>query len=144
VVLDSTGRLPLESALVQTARATPTLLATTARIGERRALYEAHGVEVLVLGERVQVADLLDELGRRRFTNVLVEGGGEVLGNILDAGEVDEVHVFIAPRLAGGALARTPMAGVGVETIAQAPRLTEWSFRDVEGDLYVHGRCGPA
>jgi diaminohydroxyphosphoribosylaminopyrimidine deaminase/5-amino-6-(5-phosphoribosylamino)uracil reductase len=141
IVLDSTGRLPIESILVQTAHDTPTLLATTARIGERRALFEAHGVEVLLLpGDRPRPADLLDELGRRRFTNVLVEGGSEVLGSFLDAGELDEVHIFIAPRLAGGALARTPVAGAGVETIAEALTLAEWSMQGVQGDLYIHGQ----
>ena len=48
---------------------------------------------------------LLGELGRRRMTNVLVEGGGRVLGSLLDARQIDEVHVFIAPKLVGGAAA---------------------------------------
>jgi diaminohydroxyphosphoribosylaminopyrimidine deaminase/5-amino-6-(5-phosphoribosylamino)uracil reductase len=142
IVLDSRGRLPLESKLVRSAREVPALLATTGRLeGRRRALYEEQGVEVLVLpGERPGVAALLDELGRRRFTNVLVEGGSEVLGNFLDAGEIDEVHVFIAPRLAGGAAALTPMTGLGVETISSALLLASWTVREVEGDLYLHGR----
>jgi diaminohydroxyphosphoribosylaminopyrimidine deaminase/5-amino-6-(5-phosphoribosylamino)uracil reductase len=173
VVLDSSGRLPLEGRLVQSAREVPTLLATTGRLeAARRGRYEERGVEVVVLGQareagsvvregeapaepaalarpeprppaRVSVPALLNELGRRRFTNVLVEGGGEVLGSFLDAGEIDEVHVFIAPRLAGGAAARTPMAGLGVETIGAGARLAEWSVRDVEGDLYVQGRVAP-
>jgi diaminohydroxyphosphoribosylaminopyrimidine deaminase/5-amino-6-(5-phosphoribosylamino)uracil reductase len=142
IVLDSIGRLSPESRLVRSAHEAGVLLATTERIEPgRRALYEAQGVEVVVLpGQRPEVAALLDELGRRRFTNVLVEGGGEVLGSFFDADEVDEVHAVIAPRLAGGAAARTPMAGLGVATIAAAARLAEWEWRDVEGDLYVHGR----
>jgi diaminohydroxyphosphoribosylaminopyrimidine deaminase/5-amino-6-(5-phosphoribosylamino)uracil reductase len=142
VVLDSTGRLPLEGRLVQTAREAPTLLATTGRLeAERRRLYEERGVEVLELpGPNPEVAALLDELGRRRFTNVLVEGGGAVLGSFLDAGEIDELHVFIAPRLAGGAAAPGPLLGIGVETIGAAQQVAEWSVRDVDGDLYVHGR----
>ncbi len=140
IVLDSTGRLPLAGQLVRTAREVPTLLATTGRLAARRRLYEEHGVEVLQLpGARPEVAALLDELGRRRFTNVLVEGGGEVLGSFLDAAAVDEAHVFIAPRLVGGAAAHVPVCGLGAETIAAARRLAEWSVRDVEGDLYVHG-----
>ena len=49
-----------------------------------------------------RLAWLLDELGRRQMTNVLVEGGGQLLGSLLDAGQIDEVHAFIAPKLIGG------------------------------------------
>jgi diaminohydroxyphosphoribosylaminopyrimidine deaminase/5-amino-6-(5-phosphoribosylamino)uracil reductase len=75
------------------------------------------------------------------MTNLLVEGGGQVLGSFLDAGLIDEVHVFIAPCLAGGEAARTPLGGLGVEKIAQALRLTDWNCDTSTGDLYVHGRC---
>jgi diaminohydroxyphosphoribosylaminopyrimidine deaminase/5-amino-6-(5-phosphoribosylamino)uracil reductase len=101
-----------------------------------------HGCEVLLLAEvdgKPSVVALLDELGQRRMTNVLVEGGGGVLGSFRDGGEIDEVHIFIAPKLAGGATAATPMAGVGCETIAQALPLREWRVETIEGDLYVHG-----
>ena len=44
-------------------------------------------------------------MGRRHWTNVLVEGGSAVLGSFFDAGAIDEVHVFVAPRLIGGSSA---------------------------------------
>jgi diaminohydroxyphosphoribosylaminopyrimidine deaminase/5-amino-6-(5-phosphoribosylamino)uracil reductase len=143
VVLDSRARLPAESILAQTARTTPTLVATTAAaLPARRAELEALGCEVFVLsavGEQVDVTALLAEMGRRRWTNVLIEGGGVLLGSFLDAGAVDEVHVFIAPRLAGGAEAHVPAAGHGVAKMAEALRLGEWRVEMIEGDLYVHG-----
>ena len=75
--------------------------------------------------QRRGIGELLDELGRRRFTNVLVEGGGEVLGGFLDAGEIDEVHVFVAPRLAGGAVGARP----GPRRRRRAAWPTRWSWR---------------
>jgi diaminohydroxyphosphoribosylaminopyrimidine deaminase/5-amino-6-(5-phosphoribosylamino)uracil reductase len=143
VVLDSHARLPLESALVRTAREVPTVVATAAAPPALAALLHAAGCEVLTLpakGGRPDIDALLAELGRRRMTNVLVEGGAAVLGAFLDAGAVDEAHVFIAPRLAGGAAALTPVGGRGVEKIAQALTLTECQVEAVEGDVYVHGR----
>jgi diaminohydroxyphosphoribosylaminopyrimidine deaminase/5-amino-6-(5-phosphoribosylamino)uracil reductase len=144
IVLDSTGRLPAGSNLVHTGREVPTLIATTARIGaENAARLREQGCEVLPLpevGGRPEVTALLDELGRRRMTNLLIEGGGEVLGSFRDAGEIDEVHVFIAAKVAGGSEARTPMGGVGAATIAEALTLGEWQVEMVEGDVYVHGR----
>jgi diaminohydroxyphosphoribosylaminopyrimidine deaminase/5-amino-6-(5-phosphoribosylamino)uracil reductase len=143
IVLDSRGRLPPESFLAQTAGQTPTLLATTQAISSeaQRALEEL-GVRVLPLpavDERVDVAALLAELGRQRMTNVLVEGGSAVLGSFLDAGLVDEVHVFVAPRLAGGTDARTPIGGRGIGSIAEALRLSECRCEELQGDFYLHG-----
>jgi diaminohydroxyphosphoribosylaminopyrimidine deaminase/5-amino-6-(5-phosphoribosylamino)uracil reductase len=143
VVLDSRGRTPPTCLLARTARETPAVVATTAAIpSAMRAELEARGCEVLCLpaaGGRPEVGALLDELGRRRFSNVLVEGGGAVLGSFLDGGAVDEVHAFIAPRLAGGADARTPVAGRGVDRIADALGLAEVQVEVLGTDVYVRG-----
>src|SRR5439155_23518213 len=101
----------------------------------------AAGAEVLTLPTeegRLSVRAFLDELGRRRMTNVLVEGGAAVLGSFLDARAIDEVHVFLAPRLVGGAAARAAVAGQGVERIAEALRLLEWTVGQLDGDVYIH------
>jgi diaminohydroxyphosphoribosylaminopyrimidine deaminase/5-amino-6-(5-phosphoribosylamino)uracil reductase len=130
IVLDSRGRLPLTSQLVRTAREAPVLVVTSeAAAVQHQQELAALGCEVQVLpGEdgRPSVAALLDELGRRRLTNLLVEGGGEVLGSFRDADAIDEVHVFIAPRLAGGAGAKTPIEGQGVARIEEALSLAQW------------------
>ena len=54
------------------------------------------------------------------MTNVLVEGGAGLLGAFLDAGAVDEFHVFVAPKLVGGLDAPSPVCGVGIERMADA------------------------
>jgi diaminohydroxyphosphoribosylaminopyrimidine deaminase/5-amino-6-(5-phosphoribosylamino)uracil reductase len=142
VVLDSRGRLPAASLLARTAKSIPTLVATASIPPAKAAELQACGCEVLPLPAadgRTDVDALLAELGRRRFTNVLVEGGSGVLGSFLDARAVDEVHVFVAPRLAGGAQALTPVGGTGVEKIAEALTLAECRVEVVQGDVYVHG-----
>src|SRR5262249_7269735 len=97
VVLDSRGRLPATSLLARTAKDTPTLVVPAGDLPAARAEeLRATGCDLLALPAaqgRPDVAALLDELGRRRITNVLVEGGGEVLGSFVDAGVIDEVHV---------------------------------------------------
>jgi diaminohydroxyphosphoribosylaminopyrimidine deaminase/5-amino-6-(5-phosphoribosylamino)uracil reductase len=103
------------------------------------------GCEVLGLPShsgRPSVAALLDVLGQRRMTNVLVEGGAGVLGAFFDADLVDEVHVFIAPKIIGGSGAKSPVAGPGVERIAKALAITELTAENVDGDIYLHGRRG--
>jgi diaminohydroxyphosphoribosylaminopyrimidine deaminase/5-amino-6-(5-phosphoribosylamino)uracil reductase len=83
---------------------------------------------------------LLEELGRRRMTNVLVEGGGRVLGSLLDARQVDEVHVFIAPKLIGGTQARIPFAGEGIAEMAEVLQIDATKVETLGSDVYVHGR----
>jgi len=143
VVLDSQARLPLESQLVSTAREVPTLVVCRSSANPERAeALKQQGCEVLCLPDengRPSVPVLLGELGLRRHTNVLVEGGGAVLGSFLDAGDIDEVHVFVAPRLVGGAGAHTPMAGLGFESIDKGPVLAHWEIEQLESDLYIHG-----
>lgn len=142
IVLDSRGRIEDDAILVQTARETPTILAATDRIPDvRRAALEALGCEVLILpavDERVSAPALLAELGRRRFTNVLIEGGSGVFGAFLDASSLDELHVFLAPRLVGGSAA-SAVGGRGVDKMTEALHLAEWTYREMDGDLYVHG-----
>jgi diaminohydroxyphosphoribosylaminopyrimidine deaminase/5-amino-6-(5-phosphoribosylamino)uracil reductase len=147
VVLDSRGRLPLTSRLVRTVNEAPVLVVTAGPLapGREEELWAA-GCQVLAVpaeGGRLALGPLLDELGRRRQTNVLVEGGSEVHGSFLDAGAVDEVHVFIAPRLAGGTAARTSLGGHGAGRIADAVALDRWETESIDGDLYVHGWLRP-
>lgn len=144
VVIDTRGSLALDSQLVRTAREVPLLVAVgmDASAADRHA-FEAAGCEVFVCQaeshtERLQ--ELLRELGRRRMTNVLVEGGGRLVGSLLDVGEIDEVHVFIAPKLIGGAAACTPIAGDGVDDIAQGLILDAPEWKQVGCDMYLRGR----
>jgi diaminohydroxyphosphoribosylaminopyrimidine deaminase/5-amino-6-(5-phosphoribosylamino)uracil reductase len=146
VVLDSAARLPLESRLVRSARETPVWVAVTDRAdAERRAALTARGCEILAVpgSGRVPIVPLLEELGRRRVTNLLVEGGGTVLGAILDAGQVDAVDVFIAPILAGGAAAPGPAGGAGCQRIAEALRLDRLEASIIDGDLRLQGTIAP-
>lgn len=147
VVVDSAVTLLPQSRLAKSAADVPVLVA----VGEQadraacQRLADAH-VEVVRCGgdsHAARLDSLLEELGRRRMTNVLVEGGSKLLGTAFDMRAVDEVHVFIAPRLAGGAAAPSPLGGDGVERMAEALRLADITIEELGGDVYVHGRVQP-
>ena len=74
------------------------------------------------------------------MTNVLVEGGGRVLGSLLDARLIDEVHVFIAPKLIGGTEARVSVTGQGIAHMADAIKLDAPQVKTIGDDVYIHGR----
>jgi len=143
VVLDSRARLPLGSRLVQSVREVPLLVAAGPDAPEERirALEQA-GCEVWRGrdAERTErIKTLLAELGTRRHTNVLVEGGPEVLGACFDARVVDEVWAFIAPKIIGGAAAPAPIGGNGTDLMALARAIDIEHVERPGGDLFVRG-----
>ena len=144
VVLGGAPDLSLQSQLVKTAREAPVLVVSRRdATGEHVDALRAAGCEVLPLAgpdDQAVVGQLLDELGRRRMTNILVEGGSALLGSFRDAGEIDEAHVFVAPCLIGGAGALGPIGGRGVEQVAEAMELNAWTFEQIDRDILIHGR----
>lgn len=128
IVVDRHLRLPLESQLVRTAREVPVLIACESGANpSHRQQLEAAGVEVWsapatansVFDYSVFVRTLLAELSSRGMTNVLVEGGASLLGNLFDQDLVDEQYVFVAPIILGGTNAISPVGGLGLETVPQ-------------------------
>lgn len=144
VVVDTRASLASDSQLVRTAREVPVIVAVGEESpkAERRRL-EKSGCEVLVCGgeTRAQRLDqLIRELGRREMTNVLLEGGGQLAGCLLDAGQIDEAHVFIAPKLIGGTAARSPIGGEGIDEMPQAFIFDKPHIEQLGSDIYFHGR----
>lgn len=148
VVLDSTCRIPLNSKLVQTARDVPVLvIMTPAAPADRIAALQDAGVELMAMpvdpAGRPELLELAREFGRRRMTNVLIEAGGLVLGSFFDQQLINEAHAFIAPSLAGGQAAPSPLGGSGIDLMAAAQRLDQPEVQVLDGDVYVHGILHP-
>jgi diaminohydroxyphosphoribosylaminopyrimidine deaminase/5-amino-6-(5-phosphoribosylamino)uracil reductase len=87
----------------------------------------------------VVLPSLLQTLGERQITSVLVEGGGTLLGSFFDAGLVDKVVAFIAPVIIGGQAAPPAVGGMGVEKLARALRLRDVHVEKLGDDLMVSG-----
>ena len=144
VVFDSEARLPLDSRLVEDVSDVP-LIVVCSRAATRTSVeaLQAAGVDVIVAtgeneGARVQHA--LDELGAREIQSLLLEGGPHLAGAFLEAEEIDEVRVFIAPVLLGGAKARTAVEGIGFGEIAAAPRPLAIETERIDDDVLFVAR----
>jgi diaminohydroxyphosphoribosylaminopyrimidine deaminase/5-amino-6-(5-phosphoribosylamino)uracil reductase len=142
VVLSASGDLPDRCQLRATARVVPVVVFTAAGNEPKLSGWTADGCEVVGLpasDSGLSIDAALADLGRRRMTNVLVEGGAGVLGAFLDAGAADEFHVFIAPKLVGGVASPSPVGGVGIDRIADALRLAAFMAAPSGEDVYLHG-----
>lgn len=145
VVLSTSGQLPDRCRLRATARDVPVIVFAAAGAESRLAGWAADGADVVALpgGDNgLSIDAVLTELGRRRMTHVLVEGGAGVHGAFLDAGAADELHVFVAPTLVGGAGAPSPVGGNGVARLAEALRLAEFTAEPSGADVYLHAVSG--
>ena len=144
VVFDSEARLPLDSRLVASAKEVPVIL-VCGRAAGRTAMQalESAGVEVIVVSgqnEAARVGSALDELGSREIQSLLLEGGPHLTGAFLEAGEIDEVRMFVAPLLAGGREARTAVEGLGTGPIAGAARAISTEMERIEDDVLITAR----
>ncbi|MGL6196511.1 MAG: bifunctional diaminohydroxyphosphoribosylaminopyrimidine deaminase/5-amino-6-(5-phosphoribosylamino)uracil reductase RibD [Thermoguttaceae bacterium] len=157
IVLDSAASISLESRLVKTAKEIPLLICVGPEADETQTeSLRLAGCEVLTCGSgsenypeknctnsekyKIRILSLLENLADRGITNLLVEGGGQVLGTLFDLDIIDEVHVFIAPKLIGGSNAPTPIAGIGLCEMSQAFNLDSPITQLLGSDIYVSGK----
>lgn len=140
IVLDSKARLPLTARLATTARRQRTIVAVTPGADESqvRKLWRA-GIEIITL-EEIDLLILFEELARAGIQSILVEGGGEVHASCLSQGLVDEVVVFVGPKIVGGRDAKTPVEGDGLQRMRDALELEDVRVERIGDDAVIRGR----
>ncbi|MGI9472573.1 MAG: bifunctional diaminohydroxyphosphoribosylaminopyrimidine deaminase/5-amino-6-(5-phosphoribosylamino)uracil reductase RibD [Rubripirellula sp.] len=115
------------SKLVQSAGETPLTLVVGPEVtSKQRAAMRLAGaslIETETADPKQMVADALEVWGQDGMTNLMVEGGAELLASFFAAGEVDECHVYIGAKVFGGQSAMGPIGGSGVRNMADA-----WAF----------------
>jgi diaminohydroxyphosphoribosylaminopyrimidine deaminase/5-amino-6-(5-phosphoribosylamino)uracil reductase len=143
IILDSAARLPPSSVLARSAREVPVLVAVTNRASSEQTIPLAGlGCEIIAFSGdgQVPILPLLEELGKRGMTNLLIEGGGRVQGSFFDQGQVDACDVFVATIIEGGDHHRTPVRGRGRELMRDAIRIRRTEVSETGGDLRFRGR----
>ena len=140
VILDSQLRTPLSARVAQTDLA-KTWIFTTSRTPEaKREAFVEKGVTIIALDQPITVEAVLQELGERGITSLLVEGGAEVNGSFLQARAVQKVISYLSLKLIGGQQAPTPFGGRGFSVMDEAVMLTGTSIEQIdEHDLRIVG-----
>lgn len=136
IILDSKLRIPQEAKVCTLLSSAPTMVATTANHDpEKRRMLANKGVEVLVVDDRkgrVDLNSLMRILANKGITSVLIEGGSTVAAEAMEAGIIDKLYWFIAPKIIGGSKAPTPIGGKGQAKLSNA-----WKF-----DIVAARSCG--
>lgn len=149
IVLDSNLRLPLDSRIVASAKEAPVLIATAIADEERYRAFEEHGCKILLVKNRaghIDINDLMEKLGQEGIDSVYVEGGPTVHAACLEAGIVNEVHAYLAPKIFGGVDAPGPVGGLGISVPDEALSFTKVVPTWLGDDLFLEcevSSCSP-
>ncbi|WP_322905514.1 bifunctional diaminohydroxyphosphoribosylaminopyrimidine deaminase/5-amino-6-(5-phosphoribosylamino)uracil reductase RibD [Paenibacillus campi] len=141
IVIDSQLRIPHDAHLLNTEVA-PTIIITTAQADVARiAELESHNVQVLICGEgkHVDLHQALRRLGELEISSILLEGGGKLNGAMLEAGLVDRITLFFAPKLIGGDM--STFVFNGFDQMSQAVTLDEVEVERLQDNVCISGRA---
>mgnify|MGYP004667530629 FL=1 len=142
IICDSKLRIPLDSKIVKSAKEYRTIVAyaETENIKTKTEALQAMGVETIFcpdIKKQVNLKQLMEYLGNENIDSILLEGGGTLNDSALRAGIVQEVQVFIAPKIFGGQGSRTPVDGVGIEIPSQAVTLKCTDICQIGEDIKI-------
>ena len=140
IICDTALRTPPSARVVRTAKEIPTILATACEEEEQQKAYREQGCEILWVskcGNHIDLRELMLKLGERGIDSVLLEGGASLNYSALQAGIVQKVQAYVAPKLFGGVEAKTPVGGIGVDTPDQAFPLKNGQIQVIDGDLLI-------
>ena len=142
IILDGHGRTPRTAKVLKNEPSKTIIMVTKTAPAEKVKKLKETGAEVLVfedLNGLVNLDALMVELGKRKITSLLIEGGGRVNAGAIKAGIVDKVIFFISPKLIGGEKAPTPVEGEGIEILSQAINLKDIRVETIDGDILIEG-----
>ncbi|MCX5678473.1 MAG: bifunctional diaminohydroxyphosphoribosylaminopyrimidine deaminase/5-amino-6-(5-phosphoribosylamino)uracil reductase RibD [Candidatus Omnitrophica bacterium] len=145
IIADSSLKMPFTSKLFSTAGSHSVLIATTKKAPFKKAeVYARNGISLLfckIKNNRIDLKDLLKKLSWLGVTDLLVEGGGELVAGLVEKKLVDQFIFFISPKIIGGRDAKTAVEGTGVDKVADAVKLKNISIRMFEDDVMIEAEA---
>jgi len=145
IVVDSNGRTPLKSKVLNT-RWAKTIIAITEKASETfRGKMAEKGVDIIVCPEkdnRVDLTYLITVLGEKGIDSILLEGGSTLNFSALQDKIIDKVYSFISPKLLGGEKAFTPVGGVGFKKVDEAITLRIENIHRFNEDIMIEAYMG--
>ncbi|MEJ8554722.1 bifunctional diaminohydroxyphosphoribosylaminopyrimidine deaminase/5-amino-6-(5-phosphoribosylamino)uracil reductase RibD [Tepidibacter sp. Z1-5] len=143
IIVDTKGRIPLESKVLNINSKSKTIIATTEKADKNKLkLIKEKKAEIIITplkNNQVDLGYLIQKLGEMKIDSILIEGGSTLNYSILNEGYVDKVISFIAPKIIGGENAKTPVGGVGIEYIKNAIELESFEVKMFEQDIMIEG-----
>lgn len=140
IICDTHLRTPLSSSIVETANQVDTFIVTSQANEALHRAYQDKGCKMLVIGEtnhHLNLTELMTVLGSMGIDSILLEGGSTLNWSALEAQIVDCIQAYIAPKLLGGATAKSPIGGLGISSLHEAFHLKQVSVQQISDDYLI-------
>lgn len=145
IICDDNMRIPLDCQIVQTAKEIPTILAIKKQqfsedLEKKKKKLLEFGIEIMEIPEKgnyLDLQELMRQLGEKGIDSILLEGGGILNESALKAGIVQKVYVYVAPKLFGGAAAKSPVEGEGIAEVKDAYAFHLENISKIEEDVLL-------
>lgn len=137
IICDTHLRIPLDSAVLKTAKEIPTFIAAASADGKKREQIEKSGAKLIITAEKdnhVDLADLMKKLGEAAVDSVLIEGGGSICASALKSKIVNSIQIYIAPKIMGGD-GKCSIAPMGITLANNAIRLKSPKLTMIDDDI---------
>ncbi len=144
IIIDSLLRVPIKSRIfTQESKAENIIVTTNSASPDRIEKIEKSGGRVLFVKSsgrnRIDMQDMLKELGKLQITSLLIEGGPGINASAMEEGIVDKIVMFIAPIIIGGKGAPSAIQGKGVAILKEAVRIYDLEIKRLADDIMVEG-----
>jgi 2,5-diamino-6-(ribosylamino)-4(3H)-pyrimidinone 5'-phosphate reductase len=143
IIIDSTGRIPIDSQILRTASKIKTIIAVTklAHMNVIRKIKKTGAIVIVAGTHTVDLKKVVWTVQRMGIKKILVEGGGEINWSLFRLGIVNELIVTMAPRIVGGRRAITLVEGEGYSRVSQGIKLQLKRVRiQNSGEVVLHYR----
>lgn len=140
IICDSRLTTSLESHIVKTANEVRTIIATICGDEAKHKPYIQKGCEIVAVSEvkgHIDLSELMTKLGEMKIDNILLEGGSTLNFSALDAGIVNKIQCYIAPKIFGGVSAKTPVGGSGIKEVYDAVKVKNSKVVILENDIMI-------
>ena len=142
IICDTHLRIPELSAIVQTAKSIPTIIATAGTDVKKREMLEKYNCQLLdipLLENHIDLKILMQKLGAQGIDSILLEGGAMLNWSAINSGIVQKVQAYIAPKIVGGEHAKTPVGGQGIFKMSEAIHLKNIKVQTIGEDFLIEG-----
>lgn len=143
IICDSSLRIPIDSQICQTAREYKTIIACGKADLDKKNTLESMGIQIIEVPDvnnKVDLPALMKRLGEMKIDSILLEGGGILNDSMMRLGLVNEIKAFVAPKIFGGETAKSPVSGIGFDSVDEGGIFKLYNIRQFDDDVLLEYR----
>lgn len=142
IILDSYCRIPLNLKIISDKSAKTVIMTSNKASSKKIQQLRKKGIEVIIMPVKdghISIKSAVEYIKRKNIKDIMIEAGAEVNFNALNSGVVDEVYVFIAPKIIGGKEAKSAVSGKGIKYFKDSINIKNMQIERVGIDILIRG-----